>query len=177
MLRTMWFALTCLAGLGVMIAIKVAMTTDLATRDQAAAAIVSNVAAKSDRLPLSDFRWAPQTQLGPSGAPSTPVPAASPPTLASNQETAEATDAPPRKQVATPPRKPAHRRWQDANARLMPDPQPHHRAKAAPQNTTVESDRGTTVSHAFKCRQDNVGSLLRALDLSPHCSPESARSL
>ena len=174
MLRTMWFALTCLAGLGMMIAIKVAMTTDLATRDQAAAAIVSNVAAKSDRLPLSDFRWAPQIHLGPSGEPAPPVPAASPPAASpdpsSSQEAAEAIDKPPRKPVTTASAKTAHRRWQDSNARLEPDAPPRHRATAEPQKTTAESSRDTAPSHVFKCRQDNFGILLRALELSPHCS-------
>src|SRR6202158_1651827 len=62
MLRTMWFALSCLAVLGAMITIKVATTPAplavAATHDQTAIGIAfgPNTAAKSDRLPIQSRR-------------------------------------------------------------------------------------------------------------------------
>ncbi len=171
MLRTIWFALSCLAALGAMIAIRaaiapapvaVAMTHDQATM---AIALEPNTAAKSDRLPIPDIREPTETDPAPAVAIATPVEAPS-----SDPGTAGKTGETDRKAIDTTPRKIARRRWQDSHAELVADSPPRRRAAARPEKTKADADHSKTTSNAFRCRQDAFGSLLRSLNLSPHCS-------
>jgi hypothetical protein len=171
MRRTMWFALFCLAVLGAMITIKIATTPALlavaATHDQTATGIAfgPNTAAKSDRLPIPDVRK--PTEADPVPPVATTIPAETP------SSTLETTNRPinetSRKTIDTTPKKIAHRRWQNSNAKLIADSPPRRHAKAKPEKTNADNDHGKTTSNVFRCRQDAFGNMLRALDLSPHC--------
>ena len=172
MLRTMWFALCCLAVLGAMIAIKVATTPALlavaATPDQTAIRIAfgPNAASKSDRLPIPDIRKPMEADPVPAVATTTPVEAPS----SSLETTNKAINETTRKTIDTTPKKIAHRPWQNSNAKLIADSPPRRDAKARPEKTKADNDHGKTTSNVFRCRQDAFGNLLRSLDLSPHCS-------
>ena len=169
MLRTMWFALSRLAVLGAMVAIKIATTpahlAAVATHDQTATemAFGPNAAAKSDRLPLPDIR---------KPADADPVPQVATTTMSEETPSSgpDAIDATPRKTIDKPPEKITRRRWQDSNAKLIADTPPRRHTKASPKKTNADNDHGKTTSHVFRCRQDGVGNLLRSMDLSPRCS-------
>jgi hypothetical protein len=171
MLRTMWFALSCLAVLGAMVAIKVATPAPpgvVATHDQPALGIAfgPNTATKSDRLPIPDIRSPADADPVPPVATTMSVEAPS----GSIETTTKAINAITRKTADTPPKTIAHRRWQDANAKLIVDPPPRRPTKVRPEKTNADNDHGKATSHVFRCRQDALGGLLRSLDLSPHCS-------
>jgi hypothetical protein len=163
----MWFALFCLAVLGAMITIKVATTPVLLavaeTHDQTATGIAfgPNTAAKSDRLPIPDIRKPTEADPVPPVATTMPVGAPSSSLEAINETT--------RKTIDTTPKKIAHRRWQNSNAKLIADSPPRRHAKARPEKTNADTDHGKTTSNVFRCRQDAFGNMLRSLDLSPHC--------
>jgi hypothetical protein len=166
--RTMWFALSCLAVLGAMIAIK-AVTTPAplavaATHDEPAIGVAfgPNTAAKSDRLPIPDIRK-------PADADPVP-PVATTMSVEAPSSSLEAINATPRKTIDATPKKIAHRRWQDSNAKLIADSPPRRHTKARPEKTNADNGHGKTMSNVFRCRQDAFGNLLRSLDLSPHCS-------
>jgi hypothetical protein len=168
----MWFALSCLAVLGAMIAIKVVMPAPpavVAMHDQTEMGIAfgPNTAAKSDRLPLPDIREL--VDIDPVAPVATTMSAEAPPS-SSLETTDKPIDATTRKTIDTTPKKIAHRRWQDANARLIEDSPPRRHAKARPQKINADNGHGKTTSHVFQCRQDGLGNMLRSLDLSPRCS-------
>ena len=172
MLRTMWFALSCLAILGAMVAIKIAATpaspSVAAAHDQTAMedAFASNTAAKSDRLYIPEKVQPMETDPSRSLVTTIPVEVTPHPSETAGgavNETSHKTIDPPAKQMA-------HRRWQDSNAKLIADPAPRRQAKARPEKRSADNDPGKTTSHVFRCRQDSFGSLLRSLDLSPRCS-------
>ena len=172
MLRTMWFALSCLAVLGAMITIKVATTPAplavAATHDQTAIGIAfgPNTAAKSDRLPIPDIRKPTEADLVPPAATTMPVEAPS----SSLETTNKAINETTRKTIDTTPNKIAHRRWQDSNAKLIADSPPRRHPKARSEKANADNDHGKSTSNVFRCRQDAFGNLLRSLDVSPHCS-------
>jgi hypothetical protein len=166
MSRTIWFALFCVAGLGAAIAFRTAgpfamsvaaPTTDASDIESAA---VPNELTKSDRLPLPSARVATARVETEASVPPTPAttpaetPPAEPETMAAEPE---------------PIKKVEHRRWQDANAKIVPteSSRPHVK-KSEPRKSA-----GTTFSSAktevWHCRRDAMGSLLRSLDLSPRC--------
>jgi hypothetical protein len=180
MTRTMWIALFCLVGLGPAIAIKVVtrpvpLAVEAAQNPGGTDALVPNEAAKSDRLPLPDIRAESE------------MPAAQP-------EPAETSPAGP--ETARIP----GRRWQDANAKALSndtgdentsnkEPEPplrfnrhgkaagiapsepsHRRAIARKPIESAGNGPAKPETHAWHCRQDATGSLLRALDLSPRCN-------
>ncbi len=170
MLRTMWFALSCLAALGAMIAIKVAMPAPQAvadTHDPNARGVTFelNTAAKSDRLPLIDIGKPADADPV---APVAPTMSAEAPS-SSLDTTPSTIDAPARKTIDTTPKKIAHRRWQDANAKLIAESPPRRHTKARPEKTNADNNHGKRTSNVFRCRQDAFGSMLRSLDLSPRC--------
>jgi hypothetical protein len=170
MLRTIWFALTCLAALGAVIAIKTAPAPVAVAvpHDQAATGLgfEPNRAAKSDRLPIPDSRELTETDLAPSVAMATPVEAPS-----TGPGTTETTiDETTRKTTDATPKKAERRRWQDSNAALIADSPPRRRAAARPGRTNAHTDDGKTTGNVFRCRQDAVGGLLTSLGLSPRCS-------
>jgi hypothetical protein len=170
MLRTIWFALFCLAVLGAMIAIKVAIPAPRAvveTHEQSAmgGTFELNTAAKSDRLPLIDVGKPADFD---SVAPVAPTISAEAPS--SDLDITDKTiDTPTRKTIDTTPKKIARRRWQDANAKLIDEPPPRRHKKARPEKTNAENDHGKRTGNVFRCRQDAFGGLLRSLDLSPRC--------
>jgi len=176
----MWFALSGLAGLGAIVAIKAA-TTSLqmpvvappAQHATVEEGLAPDRAAKSDRLPIPVLHEpavaAALPQMGavlpaatPAGAmdelldrPETP---AKPPSVAA--------DEPPRRPAET---RPHRHRWQDANARLVETPHQRRHAKAQRPRTEAADEPSKATANAVPCRQDAVGGLLRALDLSPRC--------
>jgi hypothetical protein len=137
MLRTMWFALFCLAVLGAMITIKIATTPALlavaATHDQTAIGIAfgPNTAAKSDRLPIPDIRKPTEADSVPPVATTMFVEAPS----SSLETTSKAINETTRKKIA-------HRRWQNSNAKLIADSPPRRHAKARPEKTNADNDHG-----------------------------------
>ena len=171
MLRTMWFALSCLAVLGAMITIKVATTPAplavAATHDQTAIGIAfgPNTAAKSDRLPIPDIRKPTEADPVPPVATAMPVEAPS----SSLETTDKAINETIRKTIDATPKKIARRHWQDSNAKLIADSPPPPHPKAQSEKTDADNDHGKTTGNVFRCRQDAFGNLLRSLDLSPHC--------
>jgi hypothetical protein len=170
MLRTMWFALSCLAVLGAMIAIKVATPAPpagMATQDPTAIGIAFglNRAAKSDRLPIADIGNPADADRIPPVATTMSVEAPS----SSIEATNEAINATTHKAIDTTTKKIGRRRWQDANAKLIEDSPPRRHTKARPEKKNANNDNGKTTRNVFRCRQDAFGSLLRSLDLSPRC--------
>jgi hypothetical protein len=160
MSRTIWFALFCVAGLGAAMAIKAAgpfATPVAATADESniELAAVPNELTKSDRLPLPSARVATEASLPPAPA---MTPAETPPDV-------------PETMAAAPEsiRKVESRRWQDANAKIVPTESSRRHVKRSEPRKSA----GTTVSSAktevWHCRRDAMGSLLRSLDLSPRC--------
>ncbi len=177
MRRTMWFALSCVAVVGVIVAIRaMAPSTATAAHDQIAmiGSVESNTAAKSDRLfiptRVQTMDTAPVTTLV------TTVPMEMPP--APSAITGKVINEPSHTADDTPTKKTGHRRWQDSNAKLIDDPPPRRQAKPKPEKTSADYSQAKTTSqtpsqtprHVFQCRQDAFGSLLRTLELSPHCS-------
>src|SRR5260370_28031695 len=166
------FARRWVAGVGAMSAMKFATTVAplavAATHDQTAIGIAfgPNTAAKSDRLPIPDIRKPTEADPVPAVATTTPVEAPSSSLEATNKAINETT----RKTIDTTPKKIAHRRWQDSNAKLIADSPPRRHANVGPEKTNADNDHGKTTSNVFRCRQDAFGNLLRSLDLSPHCS-------
>jgi hypothetical protein len=148
----MWIALFCLATSIASIAIRVVTPSDSssieATLDQRKIdmATVPNESAKSDRLELHDFRA--EAQIMP------------------------AAEAVPVEAPSTKPEviKILHGRWQDSNAGLAPSEPPHRRTitSAAKKNAGIAPPKMR--AEVWHCRQDAVGGLLRALDLSPRCN-------
>jgi hypothetical protein len=177
--RTVWFALCCLAGLGTLVSIKAIATPSLfavvanfpdapRTPPGPDESLTPDRAAKSDRLPIADMRpptntFTPQTQLA--TTPVVPVERAPAP-LNFPAEPAR-TNADDARQIAA--WTVAHRRWRKANAKLIAAP-PQQRLVRKP-HPTAEADNttGKVIVNTLPCRQDAVGGLLRALDLSPRC--------
>jgi hypothetical protein len=168
----MWFALSCLAIFSAMIAIKIATMSAppiiAAAHDQTAREDVfgPNTAAKSDRLQIPQIRQPIETDPVPSLV--TTIPVEAPTHLP--ETTGRAINDTPQKTIDTTTKNITHRRWRDANAKLIADSPPRRRAKARPEKTNADNDHGKTTSNVFRCRQDAFGGLLRSLDLSPHCS-------
>ena len=177
--RTVWFALCCLAGFGALVSIKAIATPSLfavvanfpdapRTRPGPDENLTSNRPAKSDRLPIPDMR-PPTNTFTPQVATAT-IPvisverAPAPPNVPAEPARTNADDAP---QMAAGTV--AHRRWRKVHKnRIAPPPQQRFVRKPRP---TAEADNrtGKVIVNSPPCRQDGVGGLLRALDLSPRC--------
>jgi hypothetical protein len=176
----MWFAFVCVAILCTAAAIRIAMTPVASTVATAHAqtamddAFGPNTAAKSDRLYIPGKVRPMDSDPVRSLVRTIPVEAAPQP----RETTRGAVSEPPLSTNDSPAnKKNSHRRWQDANAKLVDDPPPRRRTKAKPQATNAANDRATTTSdpakttgHTFQCRRDAFGGLLRSLDLSPSCN-------
>ena len=171
MSRTIWFALFCVVGLGAAVAIRTAgpfATPVAATADESniELAAVPNELTKSDRLPLPSARVATARVETEASVP--PAPATTP---------AETPPAEPEPMTAAPEpiRKVENRRWQDANAKIVPTEKiiPTESSRWHVKRSEPRKSAGTTVSSAktevWHCRRDAMGSLLRSLDLSPRC--------
>jgi hypothetical protein len=156
MTRTIWFALFCVAGLGAAMAIKTAgpfansVVAPAADQSNIELAAVPNEVTKSDRLPLPSARVETEASLPPAMTP-TEIPPDVPETMPGTIKKVE------------------HRRWQDANAKIVPTESSRRHAK----RSEPRKSGGTTASNAktevWHCRRDAMGSLLRSLDLSPRC--------
>jgi hypothetical protein len=174
--RTVWFVAFCLLSLGTLAAIKaftafsvVAVTAPPADMARARLALtdglVSNRAAKADRLPLSASSIAtldlftPRMAMAPSDEEVPDTPAA-----AITDKPATTEDSPHSAARTT-----AHRRWQDANAKLIDTP-PKRRQVHKPQlPAQASATQDKSVVNVLPCRQDAGASFLRALDLTPRC--------
>jgi hypothetical protein len=165
MTRTIWFALFCVAGLGAATAIKTAgpfagpVVASTADESNVEPAAVPNESTKSDRLPLFSARL--DTARVETEASLPPAPAMTP---------AEIPPAEPETVKQDENRKKAeNRRWQDANAKIVPTESSRRHVK----RSEPKKSGGTTASNAktevWHCRRDAMGSLLRSLDLSPRC--------
>jgi hypothetical protein len=157
MTRTIWFALLCLVGLGAAMAIKTAapfaapVVASPADESNIEPAAVPNELTKSDRLPLPSTHVEIEASLSPAMTPA---------------------EIPPAVPEAIKPeaiKKVENRRWQDANAGIVPTESSRRHAK----RSEPRKSGGTTASNAktevWHCRRDAMGSLLRSLDLSPRC--------
>jgi hypothetical protein len=178
--RTVWFSFCCLvAGFGALVSIKAIATPSLfavvanfpdalRTRPGPDESLTPNRAAKSDRLPIPDMRAPTNTftpQVATATTPVVPVEtAAAPANIPAEPARTNPDDA--RQMAAWTV---AHRRWRKANAKLIAAP-PQQRLVQRPR-PTAEADNGTgkVIVNTLPCRQDAVGGLLRALDLSPRC--------
>jgi len=155
MTRTIWFALFCVVGLGAAMAIKTAgpFASPAPTADDSNIELtaVPNEATKSDRLPLPSIRVETEASLPP--APAT--------TLAETPAEIPA-------EVPETIKRVEKRRWQDANAKIVPTESSRRHVKRSEPRKSA----GTTASNkteVWHCRRDAMGSLLRSLDLSPRC--------
>ena len=179
--RIVWFALCCLAGFGTLVSIEAIATPSLfavvanfpdapRTRPGPDESLTPNRAAKSDRLPIPDMRpptntFTPQAQVAMATTPVVPVERApASPNIPAEPARTNADDA---RQMAAWTA--AHRRWRKANAKLIAAP-PQQRLVRKPRPTAEADNRtGKVIVNTLPCRQDAVGGLLRALDLSPRC--------
>ena len=178
--RTVWFAFCCLvAGFGALVSIKAIATPSLfavvtnfsdapRTRPGPNESLTPNRATKSDRLPIPDMR-APTNIFTPQVATATTpvVPVERAPAPSNIPAEPARTNADDARQMAA--WTVAHQRWRKANAELIAAP-PQQRL-ARKQRPTAEADNrtGKVIINTLPCRQDAVGGLLRALDLSPRC--------
>ena len=149
--------------------IKIATTPSLlsveATHDQTAVGIAfaPNTDAKSDRLPLPDIRQPTEADPVPPVATTMAVE-----TPSSGPETADRTiDESTRNTLDPSPRKVAHRRWQNSNAKLIADDPRRHAKVRSEKTNAVNNEHENTARNVFHCRQDALGTMLRSLDLSP----------
>jgi hypothetical protein len=172
----MWFALCCLA-VGALVSIKAIATPSLLavvanfpdaprTRPGPDESLTPNRAAKSDRLPIPDMRTPANAftpQVATATTPFVPVERA-PATIPAEPARTNADDG--RQMEAWTV---AHRRWRKANAKLIAAPPQQRLVRKS--HPTAEADNGTgkVIVNTLPCRQDAVGGLLRALDLSPRC--------
>jgi hypothetical protein len=158
--RTMWVAVFCLVGLGLAIAIKVAappaslVVEPAQHKSKMEPAFVLNESAKSDRLELPNARAepgiiVPAAKLIPA---ETPLPAETPST---SPETVT---------------KIKDRRWENANASLIPVAPPRRHRKSKEFKQSADKSPPRKRAEVWHCRQDAVGGLLRSLDLSPRCN-------
>ena len=160
MTRTIWFALFCVVGLGAAMAIKTAgpFANPAPTADDSNIELtaVPNEATKSDRLPLPSIRV--ETEV--SSPPATPT------TLAETPAEIPA-------EVPETIKRVEKRRWQDANAKIVPtESSRRHVKRSEPRKsagTTASNAKTGTKTEVWHCRRDAMGSLLRSLDLSPRC--------
>ena len=184
MTRTMWIALFCLMGLGPAIAVKVVMRPASpaveAVQDpgRTVTALGPNEAAKSDRLKLPDMR-----------AESEAMPAAQPEPLAAPPAGLETTSNPGRRWqdanakassgdadtgeegASNKEAKPALRFNRNGKSLgVAPSEPPRRHAIARKPIASAGNNPPKPETHAWHCRQDATGSLLRALDLSPRCN-------
>jgi len=173
-----WFALCCLAGFGTLVSIKAIATPSLfavvanfpdAPRMQPGPDenLTPNRAAKSDRLPIPDTR-PPTNTFTPQATATVPVvPVERAPAPANIPAEPARTNADDARQMAAWTA--AHRRWRKANAKLIAA-SPQQRLVRKPRPTAEADNRtGKVIINTLPCRQDAVGGLLRALDLSPRC--------
>jgi len=185
--RNLWFALGCVAGFGALVSIKAfAVVANLPdaprTRPGPYETLTPNRAAKSDRSPLPDMR-APtnafvatattpvvpvETAPAPPNVPATPVvpveTAPAPPNVPAEPARTNADDA---RQISASAV--AQRRWRKLNTKLIAAP-PQHRPVRKPRPTAEAENRtGKVIVNTLPCRQDAMGGLLRALDLTPRC--------
>jgi len=160
MTRTIWFALFCVVGLGAARAVKTAgpFANPAPTADDSniELAAVPNELTKSDRLPLPSIRVETEASLPP--APAT--------TLAETPAEIPA-------EVPETIKRVEKRRWQDANAKIVPtESSRRHVKRSEPRKsagTTASNAKTGTKTEVWHCRRDAMGSLLRSLDLSPRC--------
>lgn len=156
--RTMWLVVFCLIGLGAAIAIKAATPGlySIAARSQEqnepTPAFTLNEAAKSDRLKLPDAGGETEA-IAPT---TTSMPAEPPSTVTKSTKT------------TTIPH------WREANAKVVTATSLRHAKRKQAENRAKTKKRpieraANSPAHVFHCRQDAVGGLLRALDLSPRC--------
>jgi len=188
MTRTVWFALSCLAGLSTIVAIVAIKAVTLpspvpvaAPPEQHAASEDSlplNRATKTDRLPLvAASEPAEAASLPQMGA----VLSAETPTAATDglvempenvpaKPTTATTDETPRRAADT---RPHRRRWRDANAKQAATSPPRRHARRRRMQTEAENPPPKeTVKETVDvppCRQDAVSGLMRTLNLSPRC--------
>ena len=179
----MWIALFCLVGLGPAIAIKVVTRPSPAVeamQDQSTTEIASgpNEAAKSDRLKLHDMRAEseamPAAQPEPLVAPPAGLETTTNPGRRWQDANAKASsgDADTGEEGASNKQAKAGLRFnRNGKSSGIAPPEPPHRHTIA--RKPIESAGNTPpkpATHAWHCRQDATGSLLRALDLSPRCN-------
>jgi hypothetical protein len=161
MSRTIWFALFCVVGLGAAMAIRTAgpfansVAAPTADASDIEAAAVPNELTKSDRLPLPSARVATETSLPPAPA---MTPAEIPPDLPETMAAAP-----------EPIKKVENRRWQDANAKIVPTESSRRHTKRSEPRKSAGSTVSSAKTEVWHCRRDAMGSLLRSLDLSPRC--------
>jgi hypothetical protein len=166
MSRTIWFALFCVVGLGAAMAIRTAgplagpVVASAADDSNVEPAAVPNELTKSDRLSLFSARM--DTAPVETEASLPPAPAMTPAEIPPDVPETMAAAPEPIKKVE-------NRRWQDANAKIVPTESSRRHVKRSEPRKSA----GTTVSSAktevWHCRRDAMGSLLRSLDLSPRC--------
>jgi hypothetical protein len=170
----MWFALFCLIGVGVAIAIKAATPPAERAQHQGKMepAFALNESAKSDRLELADTPGetgiiVPASGTRPVETPSV-VPETGPVETPSASPETRSAETPSASSETT--RKIASKHWQDANAKITPVAPPRRHAKSKESKKTVGEYPVSAKAGVWHCRQDAMGSLLRSLDLSPRCN-------
>jgi hypothetical protein len=156
MTRTIWFALFCAVGLGAAMAIKTAgpfansVAAPTADDSNIEPAAVPNELTKSDRLPLPSARVETEASLPPAATPAE-IPTETPPAVPETIKKVE------------------NRRWQDANARIVPTESSRRHAKRSEPRKSAGTTASNAKTEVWHCRRDAMGSLLRSLDLSPRC--------
>ena len=184
MTRTMWIALFCLMGLGPAIAVKVVMRPASpaveAVQDpgRTVTALGPNEAAKSDRLELPHSRAetgiVTSAQAMPAEAPAIPPETSDIAGRRWQDANAKASsgDADTGEEGASNKEaKPALRFNRNGKSLgVAPSEPPRRHAIARKPIASAGNNPPKPETHAWHCRQDATGSLLRALDLSPRCN-------
>ncbi len=180
MTRTMGIAFFCLLTLGAATAIRmVAPPPSLSVaatpgHGHIAMGSVPNESAKSDRLKLPEARARPEATESETSEPETIEPKTTEPKT-TELKTTEPQTMPAAQAMPAPATEPAavripDRHWRDANARVPPSRPPHLRNITGQTKSTAGSPPSRARAEIWHCRQDDVGSLLRSLDLSPRCN-------
>ena len=168
--RNLWFALGCVAGFGALVSIKAfAVVANLPDAPRTPPgpyeSLTPNRAAKSDRSPLPDMRARTNTFVATTTTPVVPVETApAPPNIPAEPARTNVDDA--RQTAASPV---AQRRFRKLNTKLIAAA-PQQRPVRKPHPTAEAENRtGKVIVNTLPCRQDAMGGLLRALDLTPRC--------
>lgn len=159
--KTMWLAVFCMVGLAPSIAIKVAaprvslVVEPAPAQSKVEPAFTLNESAKSDRLQLPNARAEPAMVALAAKPARAETPLTSPGTPSTAPETV--------KNIAD-------RRWQDANASIVPIAPARKHPKIKEAKPSANQSPPSKSAEVWHCRQDAVGGLLRSLDLSPRCN-------
>jgi hypothetical protein len=156
-IRTVWFAVLCLIGVGAMVAIKAG--TPPPRQSEGATPVETTIASDSSRDTLTE---ADKLEIAYVRAPLVEEPVM--------QVTMATDENPPRLTSSTATPKIANRHWHNPTGKKSASVSPGRSIKIPPPKNGKNDDSGKATGDLRSCRrQEGFAGLLRALNLSPGC--------